>query len=178
MTKIYETVTIYAVHEGASGKVGLASAQGTAHGAQVWAPSGKNFGPAFKYARRVDRSTVDETPEAAIRRFANDKREHAARLRKEASECLEHAFLAEELREESVVCRLDEYGVIVDTDRERVLAYLRASPDFDRQGQPYYPLVALGPVLTALDEEGLVRLVDYRGASGGCWMVDLLEKNQ
>ena len=67
--------------------------------------------------------------------------------------------------------------VVIDTDRERVLAYLRAAPLKDRIGGPFYPPVAVEMAL-ALEKDGLVRLVDYQCYGGGCWLVDLLERER
>ena len=170
----YKEVTIYAVYEDHAGKVVLGEAQGTVHGSQVWAPTGSRFGAAFHHSRRIDRSTVDETIEAAIARFVAAKRRAADEHRRLADEADEQAFKAEQIRSGSIACEVDRNGVVVDTDRERVLAFLRAAPTRDRTGGVYYPLVGL-PMATDLADAGIVRLVDYQCCSNGCYMVDLLD---
>ena len=174
--KTYPEVTIYVVHED-NGKVSLASARGTVHGSQIWALEANTFGPALSYARRIDRSSVDETPEAAVRRFADNRRAVAADLRARAFDCESAAFSAERLLSDKVECQRNESEVVIDTDRERVLAYLRAAPLKDRIGGPFYPPVAVEMAL-ALEKDGLVRLVDYQCYGGGCWLVDLLERER
>lgn len=171
--KTYPVATIYVVHED-RGKVSLASAQGTVHGTQIWALDGNTLGEVFSYARRIDRSSVDETAAAAIARFVKARRARASDLREEATRLDAHAHAAELLRVDGVECTKVD-GVVVDTDRDRVLAYLRAAPVRDRIGQHYYP--AVDAVLAqALETDGLVRLVDWRLAGpNGCWLVDLLE---
>lgn len=171
--KTYPEVTIYVVHED-NGKVSLASAKGAVHGSQIWALEGNTLGPALSYARRIDRSSVDETQEAAVARFVAYRRDRARQLRDQADECDALAYQAELLRA-PVQCLLDDSGVVIDTDRERVLAYLRAAPLRDQHGQQRYP--AVDAVLAqALEKDGLVRLVDWQLAGpNGCWLVDLLE---
>ena len=174
--KTYPEVTIYVVHED-NGKVSLVSAKGMVHGTQIWAPEATTLGQAFSYARRIDRSSVSETPEAAVRRFADNKRAVAADLRARAFDCESAAFHAERLLSEQIVCAKVD-GVVVDADRDRVLAYLRAAPARDRIGQPYYPAVD-AVIAQALEADGLVRLVDWRLAGhNGCWLVDLVERER
>lgn len=171
--KTYPEVTIYVVHEG-RGKVSLASAKGTVHGTQIWALEGDTLGEAFSYARRIDRTSVDDTADEAILRFVKARRARAWGLREEAMRLDDQAHAAEKLRLDGVECSVVD-GVVVDADRSRVLAYLRAAPRRDRIGQHHYP--AVDAVLAqVLESDGLVRLVDWRLAGpNGCWLVDLLE---
>ncbi len=170
-------ITIYAVEHRPGKPPSLVSEEVEVHGNQVWALGDKRLGLAFSCARRLDLAAVDETPDAAVRRFADGKRAVAADLRAQAFDCESAAFSAERLLSDQVECQRNESGVVVDTDRERVLAYLRAAPLKDRIGGPFYPPVAVEMAL-ALEKDGLVRLVDYQCSGGGCWLVDLLERDR
>lgn len=175
--KSYPKIAIYAVEHRLGKPPPLVSEEVEVHGNQVWALGDKRLGLAFSYARRLDRAAVDETPEAAVRRFADTGRSIAADLRAQATKCEDVAFAAERLLSDQVECQRNESGVVIDTDRERVLAYLRAAPLKDRIGGPFYPPVAVEMAL-ALEKDGLVRLVDYQCSGGGCWLVDLLERDR
>lgn len=176
-SKTYPKTTIYAVCENSHGEVFLESAEVEIHGSQAWTVGDGNLGRAFGHAKRIFLDWVDQTPQDAVRRFADHKRSKAADLRAQAFNCESAAFSAERLRSDQVECQRNESGVVVDTDRERVLAYLRAAPLKDRIGGPFYPPVAVDMAM-ALEKDGLVRLVDYQCYGGGCWLVDLLERER
>lgn len=174
-----ERTTVYIVHESFGGEVSIASAVGTVNGSQFRAPPGTNFGGAFRYAKRLDLAQVDRTPEAAVKNYVAAKRSQAHVLRSQARVHDELATAAQELLANAVPCQRDASGVVVDSDRERVLAYLRVAPDRDRLGSRHYPLVR-SDIAIALEADGLVRLVDHRLADceGGAWHVALLERDQ